>query len=74
MSSDRLNKLKISLESKDTPGAGIPLIKIVLFLLLLSGLAATGGYLAVDQLAEATKRNSCDQSDRRIPIKGPDDS
>ncbi|MFA6221028.1 MAG: efflux RND transporter periplasmic adaptor subunit [Desulfomonilaceae bacterium] len=45
MSSDRLNKLKISLESKDTPGAGIPLIKIVLFLLLLSGLAAIGGYL-----------------------------
>jgi RND family efflux transporter MFP subunit len=44
MSSERLNKLKISLESRDARGAGIPLMKIVLFSLLLLGLAAAGGY------------------------------
>jgi HlyD family secretion protein len=44
MSSERLNKLKISLESRDARDAGMPLMKIVLFSLLLLGLAATGGY------------------------------
>jgi RND family efflux transporter MFP subunit len=44
MSSERLDKLKISLESKDARGARIPFTKIVLFSLLLFVLAATGGY------------------------------